>query len=98
MVDRVARHLGPPRTAALEALADAGPQLGDAVVGDLAVLVVSHGGPSVVGWDSSGGASPRAAADRAGAGRRRRGTVAAPGARAGRVAPPASGRAGAARW
>src|SRR5207247_247131 len=43
VVDRVARHLGAPRAASREALPDAGAEFGDALVGDAAVLRVSHG-------------------------------------------------------
>ena len=43
VIDRVARHLRAPRAASREALPDAGAQLGDALVGDAAVLRVSHG-------------------------------------------------------
>jgi hypothetical protein len=39
VVDRVARHLGAPRTATRETLTDAGAQLRDALVGDAAMLV-----------------------------------------------------------
>src|SRR5262245_17950363 len=42
VVDRVARHLRPPRTATGEALTDPGPQLRDPVVGDPAVFLSWH--------------------------------------------------------